>query len=79
MQLKGKIVTGGASGIDLEAAIQFLELGAKVIVTGRNQERLDAAKSLLPNLNAIKSDVSNQDDVNLLFNAISELSGFDIL
>lgn len=81
MELKGKtiLITGGASGIGLEAAKQFLEIGAKVIITGRNQERLDAAKSLHPNLIAIKSDVSAEEDVKLLFNAVSKMGGIDIL
>lgn len=81
MQLKGKtiLITGGASGIGIEAAKQFLEIGAKVIITGRNQERLDAAKSMHPNLTAIKSDVSKEEDVKLLFNNISQLGGIDIL
>jgi len=81
MELKGKtiLITGGASGIGLEAAKQFLEIGAKVIITGRNQERLDAAKSMHPNLTTIKSDVSKEEDVKLLFNIVSQLGGIDIL
>ena len=81
MELKGKtiLITGGASGIGLEAAKQFLEIGAKVIITGRNQERLDVAKKQLPNLTAIKSDVSAEEDVKLLFNTVSQLGGIDIL
>lgn len=81
MELKGKtiLITGGASGIGLEAAKQFLEIGAKVIITGRNQERLDLAKSQHPNLIAIKSDISAEEDVKLLFNTVSEMGGIDIL
>jgi len=81
MELKGKtiLITGGASGIGLEAAKQFSEIGAKVIITGRNQERLDAAKKQLPNLIAIKSDVSAEEDVKSLFNKVSQLGGIDIL
>jgi short-subunit dehydrogenase involved in D-alanine esterification of teichoic acids len=81
MELKGKtiLITGGASGIGLEAAKQFLEIGAKVIITGRNQERLDAAKKQYPKLIAIKSDVSAEEDVKLLFNTVSKMGGIDIL
>jgi uncharacterized oxidoreductase len=81
MELKGKtiLITGGTAGIGLEATKQFLANGAKVIITGRNQEKLDAAKKLLPALIAIKSDVANADDAQLLFNKIRELGGIDIL
>lgn len=52
MNLKGKtiLITGGGSGIGLEAAKQFLEIDAKVIITGRNQGKLDAAKNAYPTL-----------------------------
>ncbi|GEM_PF-2253405 len=57
IQSKTILITGGASGIGLEAAKQFLENGAKVIISGRNVDKLNAAKELYPNLTAIKSDV----------------------
>lgn len=81
MNLKGKtiLITGGASGIGLEAAKQFLALGAKVIITGRNQEKLDAAKKLYPQLTAIQSDAANADEALLLFNKVKEMGGIDIL
>jgi len=81
MDIKGKtiLITGGASGIGLEAAKQFLEHGAKVIITGRNEHKLNAAKKLYPNLVAIKSDVANADDAISLFNQVKELGGIDIL
>src|SRR5688500_14571092 len=81
MQLKGKtvLITGGTAGIGLEAAKQFLAIGAKVIITGRNQAKLDAAKNLYPSLIAIKSDVANADDAQALFEHVKELGGIDIL
>ncbi|WAC14135.1 SDR family oxidoreductase [Dyadobacter pollutisoli] len=81
MKLNGKtiLITGGASGIGLDAARQFLDLGAKVIVTGRNQQKLNAAKKMYPQLTAIKSDVANANDAALLYNQIKELGGIDIL
>lgn len=44
---KAVIVTGGNSGIGLATAKRFRALGASVAVTGRSQEKLDAAKSAL--------------------------------
>ena len=81
MQLKGKtiLITGGTSGIGLEAARQFLEIGAKVIITGRNQQKLEAAKALYPQLIAIKSDAGNAEDAQSLFNHIEGIGGIDIL
>lgn len=81
MNLKGKtiLITGGASGIGLEAAKQFLALGAKVIITGRNQEKLDAAKKLYPQLTAIQSDAANADEALLLFDKVKAMGGIDIL
>ena len=81
MELKGKtiLITGGTAGIGLEAAKQFLAYGAKVIITGRNQGKLDEAKKLYPALTAIRSDVASADDAQLLFNKIKALGGIDIL
>ncbi len=81
MNLEGKtiLITGGASGIGLEAAKQFLALGAKVIITGRNQEKLDAAKKLYPQLTAIQSDAANADEALLLFDKVKAMGGIDIL
>ena len=81
MKIAGKtiLITGGASGIGLEAAKQFLGLGARVIITGRNQEKLDSAKILYPKIIAIKSDVGNAADARLLLEKLKELGGIDIL
>jgi uncharacterized oxidoreductase len=81
MELQGKtiLITGGTAGIGLEAAKQFLATGAKVIITGRDQLKLDKAKKLYPALLAIKSDVANAGDAQMLFNQIKELGGIDIL
>lgn len=81
MNLKGKtiLITGGASGIGLEAAKQFLALGSKVIITGRNQEKLNTAKKVYPQLIAIQSDAANADEALLLFDKVKEMGGIDIL
>lgn len=81
MKIEGKtiLITGGASGIGLESAKQFFANGAKVIITGRNQEKLDAAKRMLPLVTIIKSDVENSDDAKTLYEKVAALGGIDIL
>lgn len=81
MNIKGKtiLITGGASGIGLESAKQFLAEGAKVIITGRNQAKLEEAKRLYPSLIVIRSDVENPEDSKDLFEKVVSLGGIDIL
>lgn len=81
MNIKGKtiLITGGASGIGLEAAKQFLNLGLKVIITGRNQAKLDAVKKAFPAVIAIQSDASKSEDAVALYNKVLLLGGIDIL
>ena len=81
MNLKGKIVliTGGASGIGLEATKQFLEIGARVIITGRNQDKLDAVKQAMSSVTVIKSDVEKEEDAHSLFAQVTALGGIDLL
>lgn len=57
------IVTGGSSGIGKAIAKRFLELGAKVIITGRREERLTEAKEELnsPDLYYLVWDISDVD------------------
>ncbi len=68
MRMTGKtiLITGGTSGIGLEFARQLTERDNTVIVTGRHQGRLDAARQLLPGLHAIASDASNVDAIRTL-------------
>ncbi|QTE39794.1 SDR family NAD(P)-dependent oxidoreductase [Mucilaginibacter gossypii] len=81
MQIKGKtvLITGGASGIGLEAAKQFRQQGARVIVTGRNKTKLDAVKRSYPDMTVFQSDVSNESDAKRLFEEIEQIGGIDIL
>jgi len=74
------LITGGTSGIGLELARRLLERDNTVIVTGRDQEKLDAAKRALPGVNIFNSDVSNpgaiaalHDDVIANFPALDTL------
>jgi NAD(P)-dependent dehydrogenase (short-subunit alcohol dehydrogenase family) len=62
MRLKNKtaLITGGNSGIGLATARVFVAEGARVVITGRNRETLDAAaKDLGPNALALVADVND--------------------
>jgi NAD(P)-dependent dehydrogenase (short-subunit alcohol dehydrogenase family) len=57
---KNVLITGGNSGIGLATARLFIAEGARVAITGRNRERLDAvAGELGPNLLAIQADATD--------------------
>lgn len=81
MELKNKtvLITGGTAGIGLEAVKQFLKEGSKVIITGRDQIRLDKIKQQFPMIVIIKSDVANEVDAISLFQQVEKLGGIDIL
>jgi uncharacterized oxidoreductase len=61
MQLKGNtiLITGGTSGFGLEFATRLMAMGNEVIITGRNQARLDQTKKVLPGVHGFQSDVSD--------------------
>jgi len=65
MELKNNtiLITGGTSGFGLLFATKLLALGNTVIVTGRNQAKLDQLKKQLPAIHTFKSDVSKPDEI----------------
>ncbi|WP_338814289.1 glucose 1-dehydrogenase [Bernardetia sp. Wsw4-3y2] len=79
--LSGKIavVTGGNSGIGYATAEEFLKQGAKVVITGRNAEKVEkAAKEL--GVEGIVADQANLSHLDSLVEKIKELHGkVDIL
>lgn len=67
MTLTGKtaLITGGSSGIGLATARVLKESGAQIVITGRSQEKLDAAVAKLgTDVLAIQADVSSLADLD---------------
>ena len=66
------LITGGSSGIGFEMAKEFIKRKNKVIITGRNEEKLQEVKEKLDGVVAIRSDISNPDDVKVLYKQIEK-------
>lgn len=81
LENKVAVITGGNSGIGIATAKKFIEEGAKVIITGRNQKSLDEAVSQLGGgAIGILSDVTNANDLkNLAKNIEQHYTSIDVL
>jgi uncharacterized oxidoreductase len=66
LQHKTVLITGGTSGIGFELARQLQQNGNTIIVTGRDQARLDIARRTLPDIHVFQSDVSEPDAIAAL-------------
>lgn len=66
------LITGGSAGIGFETAKLFLEAGNQVIITGRNQKRLDEALAKLPGATGIVGDISKKEDTAALVNTLKK-------
>ena len=64
------LITGGTSGIGLELALQLFKLNNRVIVTGREQDKIDALATEHPDLVTIKSDVSEPAAITELYETV---------
>ena len=77
--LEGKniLVTGASSGIGQETAIQCSKMGANVIITARNEERLNETLSQLEGdgHQMILADQTNQSEIESLVGQIDQLNG----
>ena len=83
MKLENKVtvITGGNSGIGLATAKLFHKEGAKVVITGRRQDVVEAAaKEIGDRAVGITNDTSNMTDIDNLYNEIEKLHGkIDVL
>ncbi|MCC7228450.1 MAG: SDR family NAD(P)-dependent oxidoreductase, partial [Burkholderiaceae bacterium] len=84
--LKGRValITGGGGGIGLEIARKYGQLGAKVVITGRSQDRLDSAVAQLraeaTDVLALQGDVRDYATVeSWMAGAVGHFGALDIL
>jgi len=74
------LVTGGSRGIGFATAKILSENGAMIIITARNQERLEKSISKIPNSIGIAADIKNSNDVkNVVNKTIEKFGRLDIL
>jgi NAD(P)-dependent dehydrogenase (short-subunit alcohol dehydrogenase family) len=76
LQGKTAVITGGASGIGLATARRFVAEGAKVFITSKRQEGLDAALAQIgAGADGMLADVSNLADLDKLYDVIAQRAG----
>lgn len=77
--LEGKtiLVTGASSGIGRETAIQCSKMGAKVIITARNEERLAETLEAMDGEGHLKilADLSKYEELEKLVEAVGYING----
>src|SRR6266849_3591712 len=84
-RLSGKrcLIIGGTTGIGLAAAARFLEEGAKLVISGRSEEKgREAVQSLAKSgpVKFVQCDAAVSGQVTALFGQVQALlSGLDVL
>lgn len=73
------LITGGGSGIGLEIA-KSLSPSNKIIIVGRNKEKLDHAAKDLENVFTLQADITKENDVHKIVDEIKDkFGGLNIL
>ena len=81
LENKVAIVTGATSGMGLQTAKRYLEEGAKVVLTGRSQEKLDALQNELSgDYLLVKAEASStEDSKDLIAKTVNHFGKIDVL
>ncbi len=77
LQGKTVLVTGASSGIGQQIAISVTKMGAKVVITARNKERLLATYEQLvaEGHQWVLADLAKEEEIKNLVNAVPKLDG----
>ena len=84
MKNKVVIITGASSGIGKALAIEFAKLGAHIVITGRNEARLNEVAEILDGMKTrnlcLQLDVAKEKDNEILVNETVKTFGkIDVL
>lgn len=68
MKLEGRtiLITGSTSGIGLEMAKQLIARRNTVLITGRDQRKLEETQTILPAVHTFRSDASKPEEIEAL-------------
>lgn len=77
LENKTILVTGASSGIGKAIAIECSKMGAKVVITGRNEQRLQETYEQLEGAQPayIVADLTKKEDIETLIKQIGSLNG----
>ncbi|MBN0043240.1 SDR family NAD(P)-dependent oxidoreductase [Streptomyces actuosus] len=72
------VITGGTAGVGLALARQLAERGERVVVCGRDRERLAAADAL-PGIEAVRCDLSVESEILAMTEQVGARGGIRLL
>lgn len=77
LQGKSILITGASSGIGRSIAVECSRMGARVVITGRNEDRLNETLSMLEGENhlALIADLTNEAEIISLVEKLPLLDG----
>jgi NAD(P)-dependent dehydrogenase (short-subunit alcohol dehydrogenase family) len=79
LDLKGKValITGGGTGLGTAIALRFVKENAKVVISGRRKEKLDAVARTMPKGSVLvcQGDVTNEADVKRMVEETVKFGG----
>lgn len=77
LQGKTVLVTGASSGIGRQTAVECSKLGARLVITARNEARLQETLSMLEGEGhiALIADLTDEEDIQRLAEACPKLDG----